>query len=258
VTSDQETRLLAAIRNFEELCQALYGEDVANEFIEQTIKVWCGQADALLEEDNKMGRPKKVTPVVESGFAVPAPLPTLTNEEKDALILAWTTAKKEFDEAKAAEHACRQALVIAFFDTTKLEGSDTVDIGYGYGLKIKRELAYNATNEERETESLLNAIGPIDYTLATELIRWKPDVAVKVYRKVAILAEAHPTIKAAMTRAITIKPGMPQLEMVPPKIEGSGTNNVIIYGDQPTTVAIPMDAPEPPVFQVGSDWTPPE
>jgi hypothetical protein len=39
------------------------------------------------------------------------------------------------------------------FDGTKLEGSETVDIGWGYQLRAKKELAYNATDKEGQTKS---------------------------------------------------------------------------------------------------------
>lgn len=148
-----------------------------------------------------------------------APAPASGPLDVNKLIADWQTAAKLASEAKLIEHSLRQQLAAHFFNDGKLEGTSSVDIGWGYQLKIERELAYNATNANNETTLLQAAVGAVNVELATALVNWKPELAKKAYRQVAVLAETHIEIKEAMAKAVTLKPGMPQLELVPPKVD---------------------------------------
>lgn len=170
-----------------------------------------------------MARPKKAA-------ATPAVLVAVPSDLTD-LITQWSKALNRLVAAKDEEHQLRQAIVAGSFDATKLEGSDSIEIGWGYKLKLTRALAYNATNDNKETETMLNILGAINPEIATQLVRWTPDIAKKPYREAAVLAEQYPTLKEAMAKAITLKPGMPQLEMVPPAVEAAPV--VVEEGFQP-------------------------
>lgn len=211
LTDDQNERLDNAIKNIADLL----GES-DDDLVEWLIDVLTGKGD-------EMGRRKKeqpiATPVLESVGMPPADVqPTVqaAPAECTALITEWRTAAAEFSKWQAKERELRQSLVSKLFDMNKLEGTDTLDVGWGYKLRLTRELSYNATNNEHETELLLNAVGAINPELACSLIRWKPDVIKKVYRDLVLLSEQQPHLKEAMVRAVTLKPGMPQLEMIAP------------------------------------------
>lgn len=152
--------------------------------------------------------------------AVAAPAePIVVPSDLTDLITKWHAAEQQLAKAKQEEHALRQAVVLSTFDMTKLEGTDTVEIGWGCQLRLTRVLAYNATNDAHECEQLLAIVAALDPGLALELVRWKPEVAKKPYRALLSLAEDNPLLKEALAHAVTLKPGMPQLEIVPPKTD---------------------------------------
>lgn len=206
-------RLEAAVSNL----AALVGED-DSQFVEYVIKLFQGKADNLQSQEETMGRKKKETPSVVPAAVQPADI--------NQAIAEWKQAKETLETAKATERALRNRLVLHFFDSSKLEGTDTVDIGWGYRLRVERELAYNATNKEHETEQLLAAVATVDPGIAASLVRWQPEIAKKAYRDLIPIAEQHPAIKEAMVKAITLKPGMPQLELIPPAAEPVVVENI--------------------------------
>lgn len=150
------------------------------------------------------------------------------DQDKTALLTEWKKAHDELELLKSKEAQLRTKLVADNFTGTKLEGVETIDIGWGWRLKATKNLNISATNESQQTVTLLNALGEIDPTIATNLVRWKPDISTKVYRDLLALADANPPLKALMAAAITVKPGMPELEMIPPKPEPAPSDVVII------------------------------
>lgn len=223
LTGSQDKRFREAIDSI----IALTGDD-ADAFMEWLIDLLSGRANQLKEEQINMPRTKgsknKGTPVpITIDHAVPqAPVwnsPVVPPPDLTDLITQWYNAKQQLDKVKDEEHALRQQIVSAAFDCSKLEGTDTVDIGYGCSLKLSRELAYNATNENGEITALGNALiaAQVPVEKVNELIRWQPDIAKKVYRELQPLAEGNPVVKEAFAKAITLKPGMPQLSLITPK-----------------------------------------
>lgn len=136
-------------------------------------------------------------------------------------IKQWRELDEWLKEAKGNEHALRQALVNdAGFNATKLEGSESLDIGYGWKLKAIKVQNYTATNENSAMEQLLTALAAIDPSLSIGFVKWVPEISTKHYKDVILpIAEKHPELAALLSAAITVKPGMPQLELIPPKDE---------------------------------------
>lgn len=172
-------------------------EDFVNFFIE----LLEGKADQLRGKD--MAGRKKLTPVVMS-------------EDRNVRLLRWNELSKQIAEMKNEENQLRQAIVLELFDATKLEGTQTVDLGNGWRLKSTKNQNYSATNESGQTETLLNTVGAIDQGLAAGLVKWKPEISTKVYRDVLALVGAHPELAVPLAAAITVKPGMPELELISP------------------------------------------
>lgn len=184
--------------------------------------------DAVLIEyiEEQMGRPKKK--VAEAAPAEqPAAVPTYVLEshepidiaKRDQLIKEWMDASKALQTAKDDEHTLRQMLVLMCFDPNKLEGTETVDIGWGYSLRAKKDLNITADKDNDKVSALLQAVAAHDAGLAQGLVRWQAEVAKKAYRTVVELSKIAPEVATALHEAITAKPGMPQLEMVPPKTD---------------------------------------
>jgi hypothetical protein len=135
----------------------------------------------------------------------------------------WQQAQRQLDEVKAAEFALRNEIIIkAGFDPAKLDGTESLDIGQGWKLKAKKNLSYKLTNKEGETVALQTAIGTIANRpeIATNLVRWEPVLAEKLYKDefLPLLAQ-FPQLAEIVAKALTVKPGAPQLELVPPEPE---------------------------------------
>jgi len=128
----------------------------------------------------------------------------------------WYKIDSELKALKIREAELRTSLVASMFDAAKIEGVETVDIGNGWQLKSTKCQNYRATNVDHQTEALLNAIGIFDPGAASGLVKWSPDLSIKVYREVLAASDLHPEIKPLLSAAITVTPGMPQLEMVAP------------------------------------------
>lgn len=139
------------------------------------------------------------------------------SQDTTALLTRWKEVSEQVALLKSEENQLRMKLVADNFDAAKLEGVQTIDIGWGWRLKATKNMNYSATNESGQTEALLNAVGKIDPGVAQGLVKWKPELSTKLYRELLKLAEAHPELSVFIAAATTVKPGMPELEMIPPK-----------------------------------------
>jgi hypothetical protein len=147
---------------------------------------------------------------------------TLT-PEVSAKIGKWIAAATSLRSVKELEFALRQELVMqAGFDLKKVEGTQTIEIGNGWRLKAGKEQNYSLTNKGGETERLLAAIATDLQRpdIATGLVEWKPDLKKKMYKDELLpLAETNPKVKELLAIALTVKPGAPTLELIPPEEE---------------------------------------
>ena len=157
---------------------------------------------------------------------------TVLTTEISVKLLEWKLEKERLDAIQETEFALRQWLVLnAGFDPEKLEGSQTLAIGNGWKLAADKTMNYNVTNEEGEALQVLNLLGSATGAnrpdLAQSLVRWKPDLSVKTYKDVLPLIEAlddadlKARLKSSLAKAVTIKPGAPQLKLIAPDAEGA-------------------------------------
>lgn len=195
MTAEQINRLDIAFRRANQLT----GQPI-DELINLVVSTFTGS----WEDDDVAGR-KKVTP---KPVEVPA-----DNMEK---IQRWFTIKPQLAALQAEEHALRQAIVSNMFDNTKLEGTEAIDIGSGWILKSVKSQNVTATNKGSVCTPLLDYVKALDPTLSAELFDWKPDVHIKPFRKLIELAEAYPDLKSMLSLIFTVKPGMPELDLLPP------------------------------------------
>ena len=143
--------------------------------------------------------------------------------EISAKLQQWQAKSAELARIKEEEFALRQWLVFNsdLFDKDKVEGSQTLNIGNGWKLSADKVQNYSMTNENGEALDALNLLGSATAgnrpDLAQSLVRWKPDLSISTYRQVVGIAEQVPGLKEALAKAITIKQGAPQLELIPPK-----------------------------------------
>jgi len=213
---DRQERLVKAVLNLADL--------VDDE--EWLIEFLTGAAGRIEERKDMAGR-KKVK-VVE--------LPP----DRAQQLKRWRELSTQLGTIKNEESQLRTRLVLDNFNAEKLEGSETIDIGWGWRLKATKDLNVTATNESQQTEALLQAIAGFDPDAAQNLIRWKPEVNMKVYREMLAIAEGDPILRGLLAAAITVKPGMPQLEMIEPKEEAPAVPETVANG-------VPIPAYVPPV-----------
>lgn len=140
-------------------------------------------------------------------------------QDTSTRLYEWYQKQAALAQLKADEGALRQNLAMALFNKEKIEGSETIDIGNGWKLKVEKEQNVTATNASDQTVALLQQIGALDPQLAQNLVKWTPEISKTAYRDLIALAEKNPTLKPFMLAAITVKPGMPQLTMIEPKQE---------------------------------------
>lgn len=137
--------------------------------------------------------------------------------EAQALLNQWYQAKAELTKWKTAEWEYRQQLVNAVAMPTKLEGVETFDLN-GWKLKVNHKMNYSMTNAQGETEQLGAALYTIDPSLPIQLYKWVPDISVTAYRKALLpLLATNTHLKELAAAAIILKPGAPEIELIPPE-----------------------------------------
>lgn len=156
-------------------------------------------------------------------------------EDRVAMLTRWKAVSEQVAALKSEENQLRIKLVQDNFTGDKLEGVETVDIGWGWKLKATKSLNYSATNESHQTEAMLAAVGAIDPGIATGLVKWKPELSTKVYRQLLELAAKHPELNILIAAATTVKPGMPELEMIAPKEEAAQAAPIVIEDGKTVT-----------------------
>jgi hypothetical protein len=124
-----------------------------------------------------------------------------------ALIDEWADLKARADKLKDEENVLRRAIANTFF-SDKEEGSATMKLGDGRSLGATFKINRTVSAEELQVLTpAFHEVGiPVD-----GLIKWKPELVVSAYRK---LTDAQ---RAEFDQVLTIKEGMPSLEIREPK-----------------------------------------
>jgi hypothetical protein len=142
--------------------------------------------------------------------------------EQNQKLNEWYTVQQQLSKVKEEELALRVWCVQNLgFDPKKLEGSETIEFANGWELQAKKVQNYSVANDEGQAMAVLNLLGSATGAnrpdLAQNLVKWNPELSTKVYKEVLPIIEQVPGLKEAMSKAITIKIGTPQLELKPPK-----------------------------------------
>lgn len=124
----------------------------------------------------------------------------LTTEQSKTLE-AWRYASHQLTNWKTQESELRQQLAEQLFPNAK-EGTNTLEIGNGWKLKLVAKTNYKVTGDERAVQNV---------HLQTNAIKMKPELSLAAYK---LLSDAH---KAIVDEVLTTSPGMPALELVEPK-----------------------------------------
>ena len=131
-------------------------------------------------------------------------------DERMTLLQDWNTAVAQAAQCKpliAQELELRKAVMAEFFPAAK-EGVNNLDMGQGWTLKgtykVDRKIDEAALPAVKEQ---LRELG----VSADTLVKYKPEVATTIYK--ALPEQA----RLVFDTALTIKPGSPTVELVPPK-----------------------------------------
>lgn len=130
----------------------------------------------------------------------------LTPEQAFEQLQVWFTLQQQLAKLKQTEVLARKDMV-AFYFRNPVEGTNRVDLGGGYELKLT--YSYNREVDEAAlqnvtAEQVKKLKLPMD-----ELIRWRPELSLSAYRK--LNAEQQKFVDGFLD----IKEGSPQLAIVP-------------------------------------------
>ena len=125
-------------------------------------------------------------------------------EQQMQLVAQWQTAEERLRMYKNLEAQLRQQIIDEVFTSSSDEGTDTIELNRGYKLVSRKSLAYSLKGPG---EVVADAVSE----LPNDLVRWKPELSVSVYRT---LSEEQ---KAQLNPVLEIKPARPTLEIREPK-----------------------------------------
>lgn len=143
--------------------------------------------------------------------------------KRDELLLQWQNASAALENAKIAEQQARLEVTRLLYPQGVPEGTNNIDLGRGYTLKIVGKMNYtlsesgkpkNAAMKPWATRSALNEIeklGNEGKFIAERLVKWSPELSLTEYRQ---LGEQY---KKIIDTALTISPGMPTVSIEAPK-----------------------------------------
>lgn len=148
--------------------------------------------------------------------------------DKDTLLLDWRQAAEVLAKSKTHEMDLRQKVVATFSDPTKETGTENIDIGNDWIVKVAKKLSYNFVSRAdgvsvaaavramtlklctatRDAEG--NELNPELGKLISSRIKWAPEMSLAEYK--ALL----PGHKAIVDEVMEIKPGSPTVTLVDP------------------------------------------
>lgn len=140
---------------------------------------------------------------------------------RDQLILTWRQAQADLRAATDKERELRDLVLKTCFPTKAndpgAEGTANFDLGQGYALKAVFRQTYKLENYDVVSDVLsrIRRIGTQDALDAyRNLVTYRPELKVGAYKKLPA------SIKMMIDGVLSVKPGLPSLELVEPKSEG--------------------------------------
>lgn len=124
------------------------------------------------------------------------------NEKK---LARWASVAVQLGKLKTEEASLRKELFDEGFPEPAV-GTNYIDLANDYRLKGIHKLSYKV-----DEQALSATLEQLPEHVAAMLIKYKPDLVLSAYKA---LSDED---KCTMGEALTIKPGMPTLEIVAPK-----------------------------------------
>ena len=133
--------------------------------------------------------------------------------DRVAKLQEWHQAVLAAQEAKKvveAEQALRKEVMALFFPEP-VEGTNKFELEAGWSLKATHKIERKV--DEAALPAVLQQLREMGIN-PDPLIRTKPDLDTKAYRS---LVQINPDAAHVFEQALTIKPGSPTVELIPPK-----------------------------------------
>lgn len=133
--------------------------------------------------------------------------------DRVAKLQEWHQAVLAAQEAKKvveAEKALRKEVMALFFPEP-VEGTSKFELEAGWSLKATHKIERKV--DEASLQAVLQQLREMGVN-PDPLIRTKPDLDTKAYKS---LVQVNPDAAHVFEQALTIKPGSPTVELVPPK-----------------------------------------
>ena len=134
----------------------------------------------------------------------------MTNDEVVQLLSDYTELASGLAEAKRLEAEARRKIVALLATPGKEEGAEKVMLVNGGEAKLEHVLNYNVSNKNGQVVYLQSIMPP---DVFADLFRTKYEISVKAYRALS------PAQREVVNYCLTITPGMPTLEYVPPSAD---------------------------------------
>lgn len=123
------------------------------------------------------------------------------------LIQEWNEAKQQLNKWQETESTLRVQVVTELFNAETTEGTENIELAGNWKLKATKGLNYNLSNKDG---ALMNILATLPSLVAENLIRWKPDLNLGIYRKL----DQH--TQELFRSVLTVTSSKPKLELVPP------------------------------------------
>lgn len=130
---------------------------------------------------------------------------------KEQALIEWQAAATALEAAKATEAKLRIE-VVGLFPFDDEEGTQNIDLANGWKLKAVKKQNYklDALKVDAALEKM-EKLGEAEKLLAERLVKFKPELSISEYR----ILPAN--CRGIIDDVLTVSPGMPSLELVPPK-----------------------------------------
>jgi len=132
----------------------------------------------------------------------------MLSEEQNELISRWNHAQNELKAYRELEMDLRKQIVSSLFDASKDEGTDYIELGNGYRLKVVKKLDWKLKNDNNQVD---DALEKLDEGTAAMLVKWTPTLSVSNFKKLS------PELQNVFENCLEVKPAAPSLEIVAPK-----------------------------------------
>lgn len=139
--------------------------------------------------------------------------------DRDALLNAWRISKERVEQIKASEMELR-LMVTAVFSTPEVRsGTERVELGNGYELKLVKSINYNVKSKHdgvSNTVAVQNALAklkllPHGDLIGERVIKTKFELSLTEYKQLT------PEMKAIIDDVVETTDGAPKVDIIAPK-----------------------------------------